>query len=93
MPLLNDYVPDYDSTAVVRFREAGAVLLGKLELTEGAFACHHPDVVAPVNPWNPDFWPGASSSGSGVATATGMCYGSLGSDTGGRSGSPRSPAR
>ena len=83
MPLLNDYVPDYDSTAVVRFREAGAVLLGKLELTEGAFACHHPDVVAPVNPWDPDFWPGASSSGSGVATATGMCYGSLGSDTGG----------
>ena len=83
MPLLNDYVPDYDSTAVVRFREAGAVLLGKLELTEGAFACHHPDVAAPVNPWNPEYWPGASSSGSGVATATGMCYGSLGSDTGG----------
>ena len=83
MPLLNDYVPDYDSTAVARFREAGAVLLGKLELTEGAFACHHPDVVAPVNPWNPDFWPGASSSGSGVATVTGLCYGSLGSDTGG----------
>ena len=83
MPLLNDHVPDYDSTAVVRFREAGAVLLGKLELTEGAFACHHPDVAAPVNPWNPDLWPGASSSGSGVATATGLCYGSLGSDTGG----------
>ena len=83
MPLLNDHVPDYDSTAVVRFREAGAVLLGKLELTEGAFACHHPDVAAPVNPWNPDLWPGASSSGSGVATAIGMCYGSLGSDTGG----------
>ena len=83
MPLLNDYVPDYDSTAVVRFREAGAVLLGKLELTEGAFACHHPDVVAPVNPWNRDFSPGASSSGSGVATVTGLCYGSLGSDTGG----------
>ena len=83
MPLLNDHVPDYDSTAVARFREAGAVLLGKLELTEGAFACHHPDVAAPLNPWNPDFWPGASSSGSGVATVTGLCYGSLGSDTGG----------
>ena len=83
MPLLNDHVPDHDSTAVARFREAGAVLLGKLELTEGAFACHHPDVAAPLNPWNPDFWPGASSSGSGVATVTGLCYGSLGSDTGG----------
>ena len=83
MPLLNDYVPDYDSTAVVRFREAGAILLGKLELTEGAFACHHPDVTAPLNPWNADYWPGASSSGSGAATVAGLCYGSLGSDTGG----------
>ena len=83
MPLLDDHVPDYDSTAVVRLREAGAVLLGKLELTEGAFASHHPDVDAPVNPWSPDLWPGASSSGSGVATAAGLCYGSLGSDTGG----------
>ncbi len=83
MPLLDGHVPDYDSTAVVRLREAGAVLLGKLELTEGAFACHHPDVEAPVNPWSPELWPGASSSGSGVATAAGLCYGSLGSDTGG----------
>ena len=83
MPLLNDYIPDYDSTAVVRFREAGAILLGKLELTEGAFACHHPDVTAPLNPWNADYWPGASSSGSGAATVAGLCYGSLGSDTGG----------
>ena len=83
MPLLDDYVPDYDSTAVARFREAGAVLLGKLELTEGAFACHHPEVDPPVNPWRADGWPGASSSGSGVATAAGLCYGSLGSDTGG----------
>ena len=83
MPLLNDQVPDYDSTIVERFHAAGAVLLGKLELTEGAFACHHPDVTAPVNPWHEDYWPGASSSGSAVATAAGLCYGSIGSDTGG----------
>jgi amidase len=38
---------------------------------------------APVNPWNAAYWPGASSSGSGVATAAGLCYASLGSDTGG----------
>lgn len=83
MPLFNDYVPDYDSTVVARLRDAGAVILGKLELTEGAFAFHHPDVATPVNPWNAALWAGASSSGSGVATAAGLCYGSLGSDTGG----------
>ena len=83
MPLLNNYIPDYDSTVVARLRHAGAVILGKLELTEGAFAFHHPDVTTPVNPWNPTLWAGASSSGSGVATAAGLCYGSLGSDTGG----------
>lgn len=72
-----------DSTAVARLRAAGAVILGKLELTEGAVAHHHPDVKVPVNPHNAAYWSGASSSGSGVATAAGLCYGSLGSDTGG----------
>jgi amidase len=57
--------------------------LGKLQLTEGAWAEHHPEIPAPVNPWNAAHWSGASSSGSGVATAAGLCYGSLGSDTGG----------
>ena len=37
----------------------------------------------PVNPWNADYWAGASSSGSGVATAAGLCFASLGTDTGG----------
>jgi amidase len=59
------------------------VLLGKLQMTEGAFADHHPAVERPRNPWHPDHWAGASSSGSGIATAAGLCYGSLGSDTGG----------
>ena len=59
------------------------MILGKLQLTEGALALHHPDVPPPVNPWRRDRWSGASSSGSGVATAAGLCYGSLGSDTGG----------
>lgn len=72
-----------DSTVVRRLREAGAVLLGKLHLTEGAVAHHHPDVKPPLNPHNPDYWSGASSSGSGAATAAGLCYASLGSDTGG----------
>ena len=83
MPLHRDFVPAIDATVVRKLREAGAVLLGKLQMTEGAFADHHPDIVPPVNPWHPDHWSGASSSGSGVATAAGLCFGSLGSDTGG----------
>jgi amidase len=59
------------------------VLLGKLQLTEGAYSDHHPSITPPVNPWNTAHWPGMSSSGSGVATAAGLCHGALGSDTGG----------
>ena len=77
------FKPKHDATVVKRFRDAGAILLGKLQMTEGAFADHHPDIRPPVNPWNAAHWSGASSSGSGVATAAGLCYASLGSDTGG----------
>src|SRR4029077_5347016 len=83
MPLHRDFVPSYDATVVRRLRDTGAVLLGKLQLTEGAFPDHHPASPPPVNPWHADHWSGASSSGSGVATAAGLCFGSLGSDTGG----------
>lgn len=76
-------VPDHDATVVMRLRDAGAVLLGKLQNTEGAFVNHHPKITPPRNPWNADYYAGASSSGSGVATAAGLCFGSLGSDTGG----------
>ncbi len=41
------------------------------------------DDQAPLNPWNANYWVGSSSSGSGVATSAGLCYGSIGSDTGG----------
>ena len=83
MAIYKDFRPDQDGTVVRKLREAGAVLLGKLKTTEGAYADHHPDVPPPLNPWNADHWVGASSSGSGAATAAGLCYGSLGSDTGG----------
>ena len=88
-PVLADHVPDFDATVVTRLRDAGAVLLGKLNLTEGAMGGYHRDFGIPVNPWRADRWSGASSSGSGVATAAGLCFASLGSDTG---GSIRSPA-
>jgi amidase len=81
--VLADFVPDYDGTAVAKLESAGAVLLGKLNLTEGAMGGYHPDFEVPVNPWDADLWPGASSSGSGVATAAGLCFASLGTDTGG----------
>ncbi|MCY4617858.1 MAG: amidase [Chloroflexi bacterium] len=81
--VLEDFVPDFDSTVVARFKEAGAVLLGKLNLTEGAMAGYNRARQVPVNPWASDRWTGVSSSGSGVATAAGLCYASLGSDTGG----------
>lgn len=83
MPIHKDYHPSRDATVVTRLRQAGAVLLGKLQLTEGAFGAHHPAIDPPVNPWSARHWTGVSSSGSGVATAAGLCYGSLGSDTGG----------
>jgi len=84
-----NFVPDVDATVVSRLRDAGAVLLGKLNLSEGATAGYNPARDVPLNPWNPDRWPGMSSSGSGVATAAGLCYAAIGTDTG---GSIRNPA-
>jgi len=83
MPMMRDFVPVYDGTVVKRLREAGTVLLGKLTMTEAAFADHHPDVPPPINPWHRDHWSGASSSGSGVAVAAGLCFAAIGTDTGG----------
>jgi amidase len=83
MRLRNQPVATRDATVVRRLKDAGAVLIGKPELTEGAYSDHHPSVIAPRNPWRDDYWPGISSSGSGVAVAAGMAYGSLASDTGG----------
>jgi amidase len=81
MSIYKDYVPERDATVVARLKNAGAVLLGKLQMTEGAFSAHHATIAPPVNPWGEALWSGVSSSGSGVATAAGLCYGSLGSDT------------
>jgi amidase len=81
--ILGDYVPQKDATVITNLYDAGAIMLGKLQMTEGAYSVHHPDLQVPVNPWNADHWPGVSSSGSGVAVAAGLCYGAIGTDTGG----------
>lgn len=77
------FAPTDTATVVARLQAAGAIVVGKAQLTEGAWGVHHPDVVPPVNPWAPDRWTGSSSSGSGVSVAAGMAYGAIGSDTAG----------
>lgn len=83
MFLHKDFLADANATVVDRMDNAGGVMVGKLSMTEGAMSGHHPNMPTPVNPWLDLAWTGASSSGSGVATAAGFCYASLGSDTGG----------
>lgn len=78
-----DYVPARDATVVRKLIDAGAVLIGKTQLTEGAYSDYHPSIPPVQNPWNGDYWAGISSSGSAVATAAGLCFGAIASDTGG----------
>jgi aspartyl-tRNA(Asn)/glutamyl-tRNA(Gln) amidotransferase subunit A len=88
--ILADRVPTEDATIVTRLARAGAILLGKQNLTEFAFGgTIRPPFGQPRNPWNLDHDPGMSSSGSGAATAAALCAGSIGEDTG---GSVRIPA-
>ena len=88
--ILKDFVADEDATVMANLKKAGAVLLGKLNMSEFAMAeiYHHP-YGTPRNPWDLERNPGTSSSGSGAATSAFLCATSLGEDTG---GSIRGPA-
>ena len=78
-----NFIAPYDATVVTKLKDSGAIILGKLNQTEGAMCGYSPTYKIPKNPWGEDLWTGLSSSGSGVATAAGLCFASLGSDTGG----------
>ena len=84
------HVPDTDAVVVAKLKQAGAILLGKLNLSEFALgeSFHHPGG-QPRNPWDLARNPGISSSGSAAATAAFLCASALAEDTG---GSTRIPA-
>ncbi|MDN7673392.1 amidase [Burkholderia oklahomensis] len=83
MSIRGDTIATEDATVIRRLRDAGAVILGKLPMTEGAYAEHRAPFPTPRNSWHAAYWPGASSSGSGVAVSAGLCYAALASETGG----------
>ena len=93
--ILADFVPDEDATVLAKLKSAGAILLGKTNLTEFAIGSEFVRKGGAErfshcrNPWDLDMSPGASSGGSGAATAAFLCATSLGEDTG---GSVRYPA-
>ncbi|MQF69082.1 amidase [SAR202 cluster bacterium AD-804-J14_MRT_500m] len=81
----NEFIPDYDSDVGSRFNQAGAILLGKLNLFPIAMGGSgvNPDYGDAHNPWDLSLETGGSSSGSGAAVAAGLCSIATGSDTGG----------
>ncbi len=86
--LMGDFFPDEDATAIANLRRAGAVVLGKTNLTEFALGGSQRYGLN-RNPWDLDRFTGGSSGGSGSATSAFLCATSLGEDTG---GSIRRPA-
>ena len=83
--IYDNYVPSQDCTVAARFRNAGAILLGKLNMHQFAYGPtgENPDYGHMHNPWDPERVSGGSSGGSGSAAAAGQCTITTGSDTGG----------
>lgn len=83
--VLANHTAGYDASAIMRLEEAGAILVGTLNLHEFAYGATNEEslVGACRNPWNLERVSGGSSGGSGAAVAAGLCHGALGTDTGG----------
>jgi aspartyl-tRNA(Asn)/glutamyl-tRNA(Gln) amidotransferase subunit A len=83
--ILKDFVPQEDAVVWSKLRDAGAILLGKTNLHEFAYGVttNNPHYGPTRNPWDLARIPGGSSGGSAAAAAAGLCYGSIGTDTGG----------
>ena len=88
---LRDFLPLEDAAVVTSLKNTGAVLIGKTNLHEFAYGVtsNNPHFGPVRNPWDVNRIPGGSSGGSAAALAAGLCYGSIGTDTG---GSVRIPA-
>lgn len=89
--IFENWIPDQDATSVQRMKDAGAIIIGKANLHEFAMGAttENPHYGSARNPWDITRIPGGSSGGSAIATATGMAFGSIGTDT---AGSVRLPA-
>ncbi len=83
--ILQNFIPPYNATVVDKLSQAGAVLIGKLNLDEFAMgsSCENSAYQLTFNPWNTNRTPGGSSGGPAAAVASGECPGALGTDTGG----------
>ena len=89
--MLQNYVSPFDATCIVKLREAGAVIWGRLNMDEFAMGSSTENSAyhTTCNPWDLDTIPGGSSGGSAAAMAAGEAIATLGTDTG---GSIRQPA-
>lgn len=83
--ILKDFIPKEDAAVVTQLKNAGAVIVGKTNLHEFAYGVtsNNPHFGPVRNPWDLHRIPGGSSGGSAAAVAAGLCYGSIGTDTGG----------
>lgn len=83
--VLDNYIPQYDATAVKRLKDAGTVMLGKLNCDAWAHGSsgENSDFGVSKNPWNTEYTPGGSSSGSAVAVSANLATIATGTDTGG----------